>query len=77
MTPTVTHASLRTLLGGSLLMMLLVVAIGADRIAPYDPTTQVLAENLAPPSARHVLGQDATSWRASSTARASRSPSAW
>lgn len=58
MTPTVTHASLRTLLGGSLLMMLLVVAIGADRIAPYDPTTQVLAENLAPPSARHVLGQD-------------------
>ncbi len=53
-----THASLRTLLGGSLLAMLLVVAIGADRIAPYDPTTQVLAENLAPPSARHALGQD-------------------
>ena len=53
-----THASLRTLVGAALLLVLLVVAAGAERIAPYDPTTQVLAENLAPPSARHVLGQD-------------------
>jgi peptide/nickel transport system permease protein len=53
-----TRASLRSFLGAALLLVLSLVAAGADRIAPYDPTAQVLAENLAPPSARHVLGQD-------------------
>jgi peptide/nickel transport system permease protein len=45
-------------LGATLVAALFVVAGGADWLAPYDPTEQVLAENLAPPSARHLLGQD-------------------
>ncbi len=45
-------------LGATLVAVLLVVAAGAAWIAPYDPTAQVLAENLAPPSASHLLGQD-------------------
>jgi peptide/nickel transport system permease protein len=50
--------SLRLLLGVTLVVVLVVVAGGADWIAPYDPTVQALAENLAPPSADHLLGQD-------------------
>jgi peptide/nickel transport system permease protein len=50
--------SLRLLLGVTLVVVLVVVAAGAAWIAPYDPTAQVLAENLAPPSADHLLGQD-------------------
>jgi peptide/nickel transport system permease protein len=50
--------SLRLLLGVTLVVALVTVAAGAAWIAPYDPTVQVLAENLAPPSADHPLGQD-------------------
>lgn len=50
--------SLRMLAGALLVAALVVVAAGASWIAPYDPTTQVLAENLAPPSPAHPLGQD-------------------
>jgi peptide/nickel transport system permease protein len=50
--------SLRLLLGVTLVVVLVVVAAGAAWMAPYDPTAQVLAENLAPPSADHLLGQD-------------------
>lgn len=50
--------SLRMLVGAVLVAVLLVVAAAAAWIAPYDPTAQVLAENLSPPSAAHLLGQD-------------------
>ncbi len=51
-------AALRLRLGATIVAGLLVVAAAAAWIAPYDPTTQVLAENLAPPTAAHLLGQD-------------------
>jgi peptide/nickel transport system permease protein len=54
----VTRPSLRMLLGGALVTVLLIVAGGAEWIAPYDPAEQVLAENLSPPSPQHLLGQD-------------------
>jgi len=50
--------SLRMVFGAALVAVLVVVAAGADWIVPYDPTAQVLAENLAPPGADHLLGQD-------------------
>lgn len=50
--------SLRMLAGALLVATLVIVAAGASWIAPYDPTAQVLAENLAPPSSAHPLGQD-------------------
>jgi peptide/nickel transport system permease protein len=50
--------SLRLVLGAALVAGLVLVAATADWIAPYDPTAQVLAENLAPPGAHHPLGQD-------------------
>ena len=53
-----TRPSLRMLLGGALVTVLLIVAGGAEWIAPYDPAEQVLAENLSPPSPQHLLGQD-------------------
>lgn len=53
-----TRPSLRIGLGAVLVAGLVVVAGGAEWIAPYDPTAQVLAENLAPPGADHLLGQD-------------------
>jgi peptide/nickel transport system permease protein len=52
------RASLRMVFGAALVAVLLVVAGGAEWLAPYDPTAQVLAENLAPPGADHLLGQD-------------------
>ncbi len=44
--------------GVALVALLIAVAAGAGRLAPYDPTAQVLAENLAPPGRHHPLGQD-------------------
>ncbi|MEB2284799.1 MAG: ABC transporter permease [Polyangiaceae bacterium UTPRO1] len=53
------RGSYRLVVGGWLIAVLIVVALGADRLAPYDPGAQALSENLAPPGARHWLGQDA------------------
>ena len=44
--------------GALLVVALVVVAASAAWIAPHDPTTQILAENLAPPTLAHPLGQD-------------------
>jgi len=55
----VSRASGRIAAGLVLVGVLLAVALGAAWIAPYDPGTQALAENLTPPSAAHLLGQDA------------------
>ena len=51
-------SSARLLIGGMLVVLLVAVAIGADRLAPYDPGAQTLGENLAPPGPHHPLGQD-------------------
>jgi len=43
---------------GSVLAMLLIMALGADWLAPYDPLRQNLREILQEPSAAHWLGTD-------------------
>ena len=48
----------RTVAAVGLLTVLTVAAAGADWLAPYDPTTQDLAANLAPPDGDHPLGRD-------------------
>lgn len=53
-----TRAPLRLVFGAALVVVLVVIAAGADWLAPYDPSVQALAENLAPPGAEHWLGQD-------------------
>jgi peptide/nickel transport system permease protein len=42
----------------SFLLLLVVVAVFAPVIAPYDPNKQVLADRLQGPSAQHWLGTD-------------------
>lgn len=44
--------------GGAVVIVLLIVAIGAPYIVPYDPVQQNLAESLAGPSMRHLAGTD-------------------
>lgn len=41
-----------------ILLLLIIVSIGAEWIAPYDPLKQVLREALQSPSAAHWLGTD-------------------
>jgi peptide/nickel transport system permease protein len=38
--------------------MLVIAAVGAPYLAPFDPTQQALAEKLSAPSAHHWLGTD-------------------
>jgi len=45
--------------GGGVLLLLVLVALAADLVAPYAPDAQDLAGRLAPPSAAHWLGTDA------------------
>ena len=47
-----------TLLGFSLILALIFVAIFAPTIAPYDPIAMSLSNRLAPPSMSHLLGTD-------------------
>jgi len=44
--------------GSLVLSFLVVLAIFADYLAPYDPLKADLSDNLAPPSSRHILGTD-------------------
>lgn len=46
------------LIGLILLLIIVVAAIGADVIAPYDPTEMDPTANLAGPSREHLLGTD-------------------
>ena len=53
----------RVLVGGGLILLLVVCAVFAPQLAPYDPLDQDLAAQLAPPdwsfaSGAHVLGTD-------------------
>ena len=44
--------------GGIIVLALVIIAIFANYIAPYNPYLQDLAGRLAPPSMSHLLGQD-------------------
>ncbi len=46
------------LIGGGILCMLLLMALLAPVLAPYDPLAQDLYQRLQPPSADHWLGTD-------------------
>lgn len=46
------------MLGIIVILFLVLVAIFAHKIAPYDPTTQNVMRRLAPPSFLHILGTD-------------------
>lgn len=48
----------RALIGLSVLGLLVLAALLAPSLSPYDPFEQNLKEGLAPPSASHPLGQD-------------------
>lgn len=48
----------RILIGGTLVAMLLVVAIFAPLIAPYDPIQVDVSRSLQPPSLEHWFGTD-------------------
>ncbi|HJT24063.1 MAG TPA: nickel transporter permease [bacterium] len=44
--------------GGVLVLVLILVALTCQWIAPYDPDNQVLADRLLPPSWHHWMGTD-------------------
>jgi len=44
--------------GGAVVIVLILVAIAAPYIAPYDPTDQDLANSMAAPSMKHLAGTD-------------------
>lgn len=52
------RTSWRARVGGGLLLALVVAALLAPVIAPYDPLRQDLAHHLEPPSRAHLLGTD-------------------
>jgi peptide/nickel transport system permease protein len=48
-------------IGAAMLLVVVVAAVGAPWIAPYDPHQMIQAEPddvLAPPDAQHLLGRD-------------------
>src|SRR5260221_6418785 len=46
------------LIGGTVLVVWIVVSAAAPLIAPYGPLTQKIVERLQPPSAAHPFGTD-------------------
>lgn len=46
------------MVGVTILLILIILAIAAPAIAPFDPLKQNLRQGLAPPSAEHPLGTD-------------------
>jgi peptide/nickel transport system permease protein len=49
---------LETLAGASLIALIVLLALGAPWIAPYDPLAQHLVARLEPPSFQHLCGTD-------------------
>ncbi|MFC0865835.1 ABC transporter permease [Sphaerimonospora cavernae] len=47
-----------TILAGGFLLLLVLAAVLAPAIAPYDPDVQDVLQRLRPPSAEHLLGTD-------------------
>ena len=52
------RATVNMTVGLAIIVALAVSALTADWLAPHDPVGQDLAATLAPPEARHPLGQD-------------------
>jgi peptide/nickel transport system permease protein len=50
--------SLTATVGLAVIILVVLAAAGADRVAPYSPTTQNLRDRLQPPSSGHLLGTD-------------------
>ncbi|MEX2542247.1 MAG: nickel transporter permease [Trueperaceae bacterium] len=48
----------RALAGGAIVILLVVVALLAPQVSPYDHTRQDIANRLSPPSPEHWLGTD-------------------
>ena len=48
----------RVVIGGAIVGLLAIIAIGAPWIAPYDPTAVDPGSSLMPPSWQHLLGTD-------------------
>jgi peptide/nickel transport system permease protein len=48
----------RAVIGLAILLVLAVIALGADVIATYDPEAADMAARYQPPSAAHILGAD-------------------
>ena len=46
------------LMGLCIIVLLIVIALFAPRLAPHDPTAQDLAHILSAPSLRHPMGTD-------------------
>jgi ABC-type dipeptide/oligopeptide/nickel transport system permease subunit len=46
------------LLGGAIVLLAVLLAVGAPLVSPYDPLKQDLSRLLSPPSTSHVLGTD-------------------
>jgi peptide/nickel transport system permease protein len=48
----------RVLIGGTIIFFLLLAALAAPLVAPYDPVQVNVSERLQPPSASHLFGTD-------------------
>ena len=57
-TPLLCRLGIPTWVGISIVVLLLVAAIFAPILSPYDPAEQDIFKQLAPPSAEHLLGAD-------------------
>ncbi len=53
-----TRMSVSLMIGAAMVGVLVVVALGAGLLAPYDPNAQELTARLEGPSAEHLLGTD-------------------
>jgi peptide/nickel transport system permease protein len=51
-------ANERVVVGCSVLLATVFVAVFAPQLAPYDPNAQTLAERLGPPTSAHLFGSD-------------------
>ena len=52
------HTKIKLLVFLSLVILLLLVALFSEQLAPYDPYEQNLKEAMQPPSAQHLMGTD-------------------
>lgn len=52
------NVKVRLYVFAALVILLLLVTLFANQLAPYDPNAQNLEEALQPPSAQHIMGTD-------------------
>ena len=44
--------------GMIMLLLLILVSVFCEQLAPYEPDAGIAAEHLMPPSSEHLFGQD-------------------